>query len=178
MRLRSATCRSFLGCGSASKARPASRWLALAAEGVAFACLARGLQKLPTTFLEVVVAKPFKEWTVLPHGPLERLDENIMTVTGKLSMPPMGQVDRRMTVVRVRGERLVIYSAFALGEPQMKVLEAFGKPSFLVVPNDIHRMDARIWKERYPELEVIAPDAARDKVGKVVRVDESEADFR
>jgi len=58
------------------------------------------------------------------------------------------------------------------------VLEAFGKPSFLVIPNDIHRMDARIWKERYPDLEVIAPDAAREKVAKVVRVDESEADFR
>lgn len=124
------------------------------------------------------MAKPFKEWTVLPHGALVRLEENIMTVTGMLSMPPMGQVERRMTVVRLRGERLVIYSAVALDEPQMKVLEAFGKPTFLVVPNDIHRMDARIWKERYPELEVIAPDAARDKVGKVVRVDESEADFR
>lgn len=124
------------------------------------------------------MAKPFKEWTVLPHGALVRLEENIMTVTGMLSMPPMGQVERRMTVVKLRGERLVIYSAVALDEPQMKVLEAFGKPTFLVVPNDIHRMDARIWKERYPELEVIAPDAARDKVGKVVRVDESEADFR
>lgn len=124
------------------------------------------------------MAKPFKEWTVLPHGPLVRLEENIMTVTGLLNMPPMGQVERRMTVVRVRGERLVIYSAIALDEAQMKVLEAFGKPSFLVVPNDIHRMDARIWKERYPQLEVIAPDAARHKVGKIVRVDESEADFR
>jgi hypothetical protein len=124
------------------------------------------------------MAKPFKEWTVLPHGPLVRLEENIMTVSGMLNMPPMGEVERRMTVVRLRGERLVIYSAIALDEPQMKVLEAFGKPSFLVVPNDIHRMDARIWKERYPGLEVIAPHAVREKVGKVVRVDESEADFR
>jgi len=124
------------------------------------------------------MAKPFKEWTVLPHGRLERLEDNILTVIGKLNMPPMGETDRRMTVVRLRDGRLVIYSAIALDEPQMKELEAFGKPSFLVVPNGIHRMDARIWKERYPQLEVIAPSAAAEKVGKVVRVDESEEDFR
>jgi hypothetical protein len=124
------------------------------------------------------MAKPFKEWTVLPHGRLERLEDNILTVTGKLNMPPMGKTDRRMTIIRLRDGRLVIYSAIALDEPQMKEIEAFGKPSFLVVPNGIHRMDARIWKERYPQLEVIAPSAAAEKVGKVVRVDESEADFR
>lgn len=124
------------------------------------------------------MAKPFKEWTVLPHGPLERLEDNMMTVTGKLEMPPMGETERRMTVVRLRDGRLVIYSAIALDEPQMRELEAFGRPAFLVVPNGIHRMDARIWKERYPQLEVIAPSAAADKVAKVVRVDESEADFR
>ena len=47
------------------------------------------------------MAKPFTEWTVLPHGGLTRLDENLLSVEGKLRMPPMGEVTRRMTVVRV-----------------------------------------------------------------------------
>ena len=47
------------------------------------------------------MAKPFKEWTVLPHGKLTRLDDNLLTVTGLLRMPPMGDVERRMTVVRL-----------------------------------------------------------------------------
>ena len=42
----------------------------------------------------------------------------------------------------------------------MRDLEAYGAPAFLIVPNDHHRLDAQIWKERYPALKVIAPDTA------------------
>lgn len=77
------------------------------------------------------MAKPFKEWTVLPHGELTRLDDRILVVSGLLNMPPMGQVERRMTVVRLRGGGLVVYSAIALGETQMRTLESFGNPEGL-----------------------------------------------
>jgi hypothetical protein len=123
------------------------------------------------------MAKPFEHWTVLPHGRLTRIDDNLLTVTGLLKMPPMGQVQRRMTVVRLHDGRAVVYSAIALDEPQMAELEAFGTPSFLIVPNDIHRMDAKIWKDRYPALKVIAPAGARAKVAEGVEVDASDADF-
>ena len=49
--------------------------------------------------------KPFKEWTVLPHGKLARLDDNLLSVTGELQMP-IGEFPRRMTVVRLRDGRL------------------------------------------------------------------------
>ena len=91
--------------------------------------------------------KPFTEWTVLPHGKLSRLDDNLLSVTGELHMP-VGDFPRRMTVARLYDGRLVVYSAIALDELEMQALEAFGEPSFLVVPNDIHRMDAKIWKDR------------------------------
>ena len=123
------------------------------------------------------MAKPFTEWTVLPHGRLTRIDDNILSVTGNLHMPPMGQVERRMTAVRLSDGRLVIYSAIALREAEMSALERFGSPTFLVVPNPIHRMDARIWKDHYPNLYVIAPAGARDRVQKVVPVDATVADF-
>lgn len=120
--------------------------------------------------------KPFDRWTVLPHDKLVRLDENLLTVTGTLEMPLM-ETTRRMTVARLASGQLVVYSAIALGEPEMKALERFGAPTFLVVPNDLHRMDAKIWKARYPEMKVIAPPAARAKVGEVVPVDATAIDF-
>src|SRR6188768_2605832 len=86
--------------------------------------------------------KPFTEWTVLPHGKLSRLDDSLLSVTGDLPMP-VGDFPRRMTVVRLDDGRLVIFSAIALDETEMRALEAFGAPSFLVVPNDIHRMDEK-----------------------------------
>ena len=60
----------------------------------------------------------------------------------------------------------------------MAALESFGRPAFLIVPSDRHRMDAKIWRQRYPHLLVIAPEGARAKVEEVVRVDATSYDFR
>jgi glyoxylase-like metal-dependent hydrolase (beta-lactamase superfamily II) len=114
--------------------------------------------------------KPFEQWTVLAHGRLTEVDEGLLTVTGDLHMP-IGDFPRRMTVVRLDDGRLVIYSAISLHEDEMQQLERYGVPSVLVVPNEIHRMDAKIWKERYPAIIVAAPRGARDKISEVVHVD-------
>jgi hypothetical protein len=124
-----------------------------------------------------VMTKPFKEWTVLPHGKLNPLDGRMLTVTGMLHMPPMGEVSRRMTVVRLSDRRLVIYSAIALHEAEMDAIESFGTPAYLIVPNALHRLDAKPWKDRYPALRVIAPSGAKAKVEEVVRVDGTVVDF-
>jgi hypothetical protein len=123
------------------------------------------------------MAKPFNEWTVLPHGKLERLEDDLICVTGTMHMPPMGQVTRRMTIVRLADGQLIIYSAIALAEPEMTALEAFGTPAYLIIPNNIHRMDAKPWKDRYPALKVITPAGARAKVQEVVTVDATDVDF-
>jgi hypothetical protein len=121
--------------------------------------------------------KPFATWTVLPHDKLTRLADNVMSVTGRIQMPPMGEVERRMTVVRLVDGRLVIWSAIALDEAGMRELETFGRPTYLIVPGDLHRLDARAWKDRYPGLVVIAPAAARAKVEEVVPVDATDVNF-
>ena len=117
-----------------------------------------------------------RHWKVLPHGPLMEVDEGILTVTGPIRMP-LGSFPRQMTVVRLSGSRLVVWSAISLGDEEMARLEALGQPAFLIVPNGMHRIDAAAWKERYPQLQVVAPEGARKKVGKVVRVDRSAPDF-
>lgn len=109
-------------------------------------------------------------WTVLPHGTLTQLADNLHTVTGQLRMP-LGETTRRMTVVTLTGGRLAIYSAIALNESEMAKLEALGQPTFLIVPNELHRIDATAYKQRYPQLKVLAPEGSRDKVERVVQVD-------
>jgi hypothetical protein len=116
------------------------------------------------------MSKPFQHWKVLPHGRLAQLDENIMTVVGKIRMPLM-DLPRRMTVVRLIGSRLAVFSAIALDDDEMAGLEAFGRPAFLIVPSDKHRLDVKIWKDRYPGMQVVAPFGARAKVEEVVHVD-------
>jgi hypothetical protein len=109
-------------------------------------------------------------WKVLPHGKLTEVDQNILTVTGSIPMP-LANLPRRMTIARLTGKRLVVFSAIALDESSMRVLETYGKPAFLVVPSDKHRLDAKIWKDRYPDMLVIAPLGSRKKVEEVVHVD-------
>ena len=120
--------------------------------------------------------KPFTEWKVLPHGKLTAIEDDILTVVGDIPMP-VGDMKRRMTVVRLRDRRLVIFSAVALDEEEMRALEEFGEPAFLIVPNDHHRLDSKIWKDRYPAMQVITPEGAREKVEKAVPVDATSADF-
>jgi hypothetical protein len=122
------------------------------------------------------MAAPFQQWTVLPHEKMRSFEDKLVTVAGDLPMP-LGDFPRRMTVVRLANGQLVIFSALALDEPEMRALEKFGKPSFLIIPSEIHRMDAKIWKERYPDLLVIAPPGARRRAEELVDVDTTEPDF-
>ena len=117
-----------------------------------------------------------ESWKVLPHGKLVPVDDNILTVVGEIHMPLM-ELPRRMTVVRLRDGRLVVWSAIALDDAEMATFEAFGRPAFLVVPNDHHRLDAKAWKDRYPEVQVVAPAGAREKIAKAVAVDTTAPDF-
>lgn len=119
---------------------------------------------------------PFKQWTVLPHGRLTRVNGRILTVEGKLKMPLL-ELPRRMTVVRASSGALVIFSAIALDEPGMAELEAFGRPAYLVVPSVRHRLDAPAFARRYPDITVVAPHAGAEKIAEVVRVDINRPDF-
>ncbi len=113
--------------------------------------------------------EPLKQWKVLPHGKLTSIDSNLWSVAGEIHIPVT--FPRRMTVVRLEDRRLVVYNAIALDESEMDELESYGPPAFLIVPNDHHRLDAKVWKDRYPQIQVIAPEGSRAKVEEVVAVD-------
>jgi hypothetical protein len=113
--------------------------------------------------------KTFESWTVLPHRPIAKLEDNLWLVEGRLDF-----IRRVMVMARLKDRRLVIWNGIALDEPEMKELEAWGTPAFLVVPNGFHRQDAKIWKKRYPAMQVICPPAAKKRVEQVVPVDRTD----
>lgn len=117
--------------------------------------------------------KAFDTWKVFPHRPLEKLEANLWRVEGDL---PNGNGTRVMTIARMRDGGLMIHNAIALEEPLMKEIEGFGKPAWLVVPNGFHRLDAGVYKNRYPDLKVAAPAGSRKKAAQVVNVDATFAD--
>jgi len=114
--------------------------------------------------------KVHDQWTVLPHEPVEAIDDGLLTVAGDIPMP-LGNFPRRMTVIALPGRRTAIWSAIALDDAEMARIDGLGTPSFLIVPNRAHRLDARIWKARYPAIRVLTPPGARQAVEEVVPVD-------
>ena len=114
------------------------------------------------------MTEPSQRWKVRPHGELSAIDDGILTVVGPIRMP-LGSFPRRMTVVRLADARLIVWSAIALRETEMAKFDAFGRAAFLIVPNDHHRLDASGWKERYPQVQVVAPEGSRAKVERSYR---------
>ena len=102
------------------------------------------------------------QWTVGPHGPLEQIDDGLVSVAGEIVMP-LGRFPRRMTAVTLSDNRLVIWSPIPLREPEMAQLERLGTIAFLIVPGIGHRLDIRAWKARYPQAAILCPPGARGK---------------
>jgi hypothetical protein len=114
------------------------------------------------------------EWTVLQHGPIEKLTENLWRVEGAL---PGMSLRRQMIVVRLGDGRLVVHNAMALEESAMNEIEAWGTPAFLLVPNGWHRLDGVVFKRRYPNAKVLTPKGSRKKAEECLAVEGAYEDF-
>jgi hypothetical protein len=107
-------------------------------------------------------------WKVLPHGPLEQLADRLWLCTGSLEAMP---IPRNMVIYRLDDGRLLIHSAVCVDEARLAEITALGEPTWLLVPNQGHRLDAKAWKARFPHLQVICPRNARAKVEEVLPVE-------
>lgn len=120
------------------------------------------------------MAKAHDTWKVLPHRPIEVVADNLWRVEGKLETMPLKRV---MTIARREDGQLVVHNAMALDPESMARIDAWGAVAWLIVPNGYHRLDAKIFKDRYPQARVLCPAGATKKVAEVVQVDGSYADF-
>lgn len=113
------------------------------------------------------MAKAHTTWKVLPHGPIEKLSDRLWRIEGSLEGIAMKRV---MTVARRADGGLVIHNAIALGDAAMAEIEAWGPVAVIAVPNGYHRLDAKVYADRYPQARVVCPRGATAKVEQVVKV--------
>jgi hypothetical protein len=106
-------------------------------------------------------------WRVLPHRPLAQLSERVWRLEGDLEGMPMKRV---MTIVRRGDGGLVVHNAIAADDPTMAAVAKLGEIRTILVPNGFHRLDARVFHERFPAAQVVCPSGARAKVEQVVPV--------
>jgi hypothetical protein len=120
------------------------------------------------------MAKANTTWKVLPHGPIEKLSANLWRVEGNLEGMDMKRV---MSIGKRADGTLVVHNAIALGDAEMAEIERWGKVATIVVPNGYHRLDAKVFKDRYPDARVLCPPGAKARVAQVVPVDGSYGDL-
>jgi hypothetical protein len=90
---------------------------------------------------------------IYPYSPPKSLAANLWQVQGSLA----NGLPRNMTVYRLPDGRLLLYSVVAMHDADMEALEKLGRPAIMVMPHDRHQMDAPFYKQRYPDLRVLAP---------------------
>jgi hypothetical protein len=91
---------------------------------------------------------------IYPYHPLKSLATNLWQVEGTLA----NGLPRNMTVYRLADGRLLLYSVVAMHAADLEALEKLGRPAILVMPHDRHQMDAPFYKQRYPEIRILAPE--------------------
>ena len=114
------------------------------------------------------MAKQQSDWNVLPHDPIERLEDNLWAVEGDLPKMPLR---RRMVIVRLDDGKLVVYSPICLSEEAMRQIDHWGSPAYVIAPNRYHRMDIAAYKKRYQLARVLAPLEAAKQVAKKAKVE-------
>src|SRR6476659_8280166 len=114
------------------------------------------------------MAKTNTTWKVFPHGPIEKLSANLWRVEAKLEGMEMKRV---MSIGKRADGTLVVHNGIALGDAEMAEIDAWGPVSTIIVPNGYHRLDAKVFKDRYPKARVLCPQGSKSKVEQVVPVD-------
>ncbi|HVO19512.1 MAG TPA: hypothetical protein VMU15_09670 [Anaeromyxobacter sp.] len=109
-----------------------------------------------------------RPWTVMPHGPLEPVDLNLWCV--RSAVPGLPGLDRRMYLVRRGDGGLVFYNAVPVDEPTLSAIRALGTPAQLIVPHELHAMDAAAFRERLG-VRAYGPAARRQAVAMRVPLD-------
>jgi hypothetical protein len=101
-----------------------------------------------------------RPWTVTPHGPLEKFDDNLWGLSS--AIPNLG-AHRRMIILRRTDGTLLFINAVPMDDAVRSELEAWGKPTHLVVTHDQHCIDAEAFRKRLG-VQVYGPKGVEAKV--------------
>ena len=101
-----------------------------------------------------------RPWTVTNHRPIEKLDDNLWVVEGKVPGLP---VMRRMAIVKRSDGTLLFYHAVPLDDAALREVTNWGKPAYLVIAHDNHGIDAHPFAQRLG-LKVFGPKSNVEKM--------------
>jgi hypothetical protein len=104
--------------------------------------------------------KPPRPWTVTPHDPIEKLDDNLWAVESQVPGLPFR---RRMCIIKRADGQLVFHNAVPLDDKTLAEVTAWGKPSFLVIPHDQHGIDAHGYQEKLG-VKIYGPERSQAKM--------------
>ena len=105
--------------------------------------------------------KPQKPWTVSPHSPIKKIDDNLWTVEDIMTGSP---INRRMSIVKRSDGSLLFYGAIPLTDAELDEVRAWGKPAYLVVGHDHHMVDGPAFREKLG-LKVYGPASRAVQIG-------------
>ncbi|MES1209454.1 MAG: hypothetical protein ABUS79_26245 [Pseudomonadota bacterium] len=92
------------------------------------------------------MAKSPRPWTVTPHGPLEKLEENLWAVEGDVPGVPF---KRRMFIIKLADGSLMFSGvAIPLEDAALAEVTGWGRPATLVVPHHAHMIDASAFAQK------------------------------
>jgi hypothetical protein len=91
------------------------------------------------------MAKQPRPWTVTPHSPIKKLEDNLWLVENTIPGTPM---TRRMSIIKRSDGTLAFYQAIPLDDATLAEVKAWGKPAYLIVPHDQHGLDARAFAQK------------------------------
>jgi hypothetical protein len=89
-----------------------------------------------------------RPWIVNPHGPIEAIDEGLWAVEG--AIPGLGERPRRRMFIVRRTDGTLVFSGAAvpLAEATLSEVRRLGRPGMLVVPHDLHMLDAHAFAQK------------------------------
>jgi hypothetical protein len=111
-----------------------------------------------------------RPWTVLPHGAIEKIDENLWGIES--DVPGVPGLKRRMTIVRRPDGSLLFFNAVPVSDSVLAEIRTLGKPRDLVIPQHLHMIDAYAFRAKLG-VRVYAPAMTRALVSRLVKVDGS-----
>lgn len=111
--------------------------------------------------------KPRRPWIVTPHGPLEKLSENLWAVESQV---PGISMRRRMMIVKRSDGKLLFFHAVPLEEAALAEVKAWGEPAYLVIAHDAHGVDGDAFQKKL-NLKLYGPKANEAAMRKKFDVD-------
>ena len=116
------------------------------------------------------VTRPDTWESHIPAGArrVEKLPNGVVSVSSPLwGMPDL----RRMAVVPTAAGSIV-FSPICLPDNELEAALGDHNVAVIVVPAAMHRLDAAMWKARFPDAKVVCPDGIRNTVSNKVGVDD------